>query len=123
MEERSLFDEKARHYDEWYQTPLGELVDRIEKEAVYSYLEPREGESILEIGCGTGNYALDLAARGVKVTAVDISPAMLERAREKARALGLEVELLLADARRLPFPDCSFDKALAVTLFGICTPT
>lgn len=110
-----LFDNKADSYDDWYQTAAGRFVDRIEREAVFSYLEPQAGMSVLDIGCGTGNYALALARKGLKVTGVDISPAMLARARAKAEAESLEVEFLQADAGQLPFPDNCFDGVLSVS--------
>lgn len=110
-----LFDDLAGSYDSWYETPAGRMVDRIERDAVYAYLEPRAGMKVLDIGCGTGLYALDLAARGVDVTGVDISRPMLERARAKAQDAGLDVRLLEADALQLPFGENSFDAVLSVT--------
>ena len=110
-----LFDGMAGSYDSWYQSPSGRVVDRIEREAVYDYLEPRTGMKVLDVGCGTGLYALDLAARGLDVTGVDISRPMLERAGAKAQDAGLDVTFLEADALRLPFKDQSFDAVLSVT--------
>ena len=51
------------------------------------------------IGCGTGGHAVELARRGLEVVGVDLSPAMLERARERAEAAGVEVQLVEGDAR------------------------
>ncbi|WP_338834935.1 2-methoxy-6-polyprenyl-1,4-benzoquinol methylase, mitochondrial [Moorella humiferrea] len=110
-----IFDHKASDYDDWYKRPLGALVDRIEKEAVYAYLEPKKGEHILDVGCGTGNFSLELARLGVEVTGIDISEPMLETARRKAAAAGLELEFLHADAMNLPFADNTFDKIVSVT--------
>ena len=59
------------------------------------------GGPVLEIGCGTGIVALPLARRGHAVTGVDAAPAMLAHARAKAEAQGLEIDWMLADARRL----------------------
>ncbi|KJS11390.1 MAG: ubiquinone biosynthesis protein UbiE [Peptococcaceae bacterium BRH_c8a] len=110
-----LFDDMADSYDSWYETPSGRVVDRIEKEAIYSYLEPRAGMKVLDIGCGTGLYALDLAARGLDVTGVDISRPMLERARTKAKHAGLDIQFQESDASQLPFNDQFFDAVLSVT--------
>ncbi|MGI9952300.1 methyltransferase domain-containing protein [Moorellaceae bacterium AZ2] len=110
-----LFDKKAQDYDDWYRTPKGRLVDRIEKEAIYEYLQPQASTEILDIGCGTGNFSLELARRGVKVTGIDVSEPMLARAREKAAQEGVAVRFLRSDARRLPFPDESFDAVVSVT--------
>jgi len=110
-----LFDDMADSYDSWYETPSGRVVDRIEKEAIYAYLEPRAGMKVLDVGCGTGLYALDLAARGLDVTGVDISRPMLERARAKAKHAGLDVQFQESDALQLPFNDQGFDAVLSVT--------
>lgn len=112
---RQLFDDRAGSYDEWYETAMGCLVDRIEKEAIFSYLEPRPGMKLLDVGCGTGIYALDLAARGLDVTGVDVSLPMLERAGAKAAERGLAAKFLEADALQLPFDDGSFDAVISVT--------
>ncbi|MDK2887565.1 MAG: hypothetical protein PWP72_443 [Thermoanaerobacter sp.] len=112
---RQLFDDKAGTYDEWYLTPAGRFVDRVEKEAVLGYLEPRPGMSVLDVGCGTGNYSLELARRKLLVTGLDISTAMLEKARARARAEGLPVEFVWGDAMQLPFPDNSFDGVISVS--------
>ncbi|MFA7467493.1 MAG: class I SAM-dependent methyltransferase [Desulfotomaculaceae bacterium] len=110
-----LFDDMAGSYDSWYGPPSGRVVDRIEKEAIYAYLEPRAGMKILDVGCGTGLYALDLAAKGLDVTGVDISRPMLEQAGAKAKHAGLDVHFMEADALQLPFKDQSFDAVLSVT--------
>lgn len=110
-----IFDDIAGEYDDWYRRPLGALVDRVEKEPVYAYLAPGAGEHILDVGCGTGNFSLELARLGVRVTGIDISEAMLAIARRKAEAAGLDIEFLQADAMRLPFAADSFDKVVSVT--------
>ncbi len=64
---------------------------------------------VLEWGCGPGSSALDLARRGAHVSAIDISPVAIERAAERARAAGVDLDLHVMDAHRLEFPDASFD--------------
>ena len=68
----------------------------------------------LEIGAGTGYFTLNLLRSGVieRAVATDISPGMLRRLSERARALDLEVESVEADAEALPFPDASFDLVI-----------
>jgi SAM-dependent methyltransferase len=65
----------------------------------------------LEIGAGTGYFTLNMLRAGLieEATCSDISPGMLATLQANARRLGLEVRTELADAERLPFPDCSFD--------------
>ena len=79
----------------------------------------RPGMRLLDCGCGVGSITLDLAeivAPG-PVVGVDVDPAQLEVARESARRRGLDnVSLQTASVYDLPFPDASFDAALAHTL-------
>ena len=58
-------------------------------------------DPVLECGCGVGDNALALAARGRRVTAVDASPAAIEQCRDKASRRGLDVTFQVADATAL----------------------
>lgn len=69
--------------------------------------------SVLDVGCGTGVMALLLADMGHRVTGVDISEAMLHRAREKAAPLSQPVEFLEGDAEELLFEDGAFDAVVS----------
>lgn len=73
---------------------------------------------VLEVAIGTGRN-LDLYPPGVDLTGLDYSPAMLAIARERARALGLRVDLRDGDAHALPFADASFDTV--VCTLGLCS--
>ncbi|RAU91704.1 class I SAM-dependent methyltransferase [Paenibacillus sp. YN15] len=80
----------------------------------------RHGQSVLEVGCGTGRTACRLAAMGCRVTAVDSHPVMLEKAEKRAAAEGVQVRWMKGLAEELPFPDHSFDRVLveSVTVFA-----
>jgi len=69
-----------------------------------------QGE-VLEVAIGTGRN-LTFYPAGVRLTGIDLSPAMLERARERAGELGVEVDLREGDAQDLPFPGGSFDTVV-----------
>jgi ubiquinone/menaquinone biosynthesis C-methylase UbiE len=66
----------------------------------------------LDVGCGTGFFALLLAGLGHRPVGVDLADAMLARAREKADAAGLDVDFRSADAEHLPFAEGSFDLVI-----------
>jgi ubiquinone/menaquinone biosynthesis C-methylase UbiE len=74
------------------------------------------GNRALEVGIGTGKN-LPYYPPGVKVTAIDLSPRMLERARRRASVLGLEVELLEMDVQDLEFPERAFDTVFSTFVF------
>lgn len=71
-------------------------------------------QRVLDVGCGTGNVAISAARRGASVTGLDITPAMLEDARENAALAGTEgIEWEEGDATNLPFDDDTFDLSLS----------
>ena len=76
-----------------------------------------EGE-VLEIAVGTGRN-LPYYPDGVQLSGVELSPAMLEIARTRARELGREIDLRVGDAQALEFPDESFDSV--VCTLSLCT--
>ena len=77
--------------------------------------DPRPGERVLDVGCGTGIVARQVASRVEptgKVTGLDVSSNMLAVARATATQEGLTIELREGNAERLPFADSSFDLVL-----------
>lgn len=118
-----LFENYARKYDQepFVQGTAGEC-DFIEQE-----IGRDKSVKILDIGCGTGRHAIELAKRGYRVTGVDLSKNQIERAKEKAREAGVTVDTFdklsidqkqkgrvdfqVQDARKLPF-EGEFDLAM-----------
>lgn len=76
------------------------------------------GQRMLFVGCGTG-LDLDFVQRGVAVTCLDVTPAMLLRAQRRARRLGLRGEFVIGDARTLPFADASFDVVILHLILAV----
>lgn len=67
------------------------------------------GKEVLEYGCGAGSSAFLLAELGARVTGIDLSGVRIERARDEAARLGLDVTFAVMNAEQLHFPDGSFD--------------
>jgi ubiquinone/menaquinone biosynthesis C-methylase UbiE len=112
-EKGQLFDEWPEAYDRWFTTPIGSLVKKYEAELILDLLKPKQGEIILDAGCGTGVFTLDILSWGSKVIGLDISLPMLIRAGKKLK--GFPFQMVLADMLNLPFPESSFDKVVSVT--------
>jgi len=68
------------------------------------------GDRVLDVATASGNTALSAARRRALVTGVDITPILLERARQRAAAEGLRIDFQLGDATALAFGDASFDR-------------
>lgn len=103
-----------RRYARFYDFYFGMLFHRGRK-AVIDHLQCQPGDKILEVGVGTG-LSLPLYPEDVSITGIDISPEMLERARNRKLRDGLEnvVELRLMDAEKMQFPEDHFDKVVAM---------
>ncbi len=91
-------------------------------EEVFRLAELRPGHRVLDVGCGVGTTAIAMARRfGVNVTAVDIAPLMLERARANVQRARLEAQVKVesGDIVDLAYSDGSFDRVIAeaVTMF------
>lgn len=105
----SLFDNYAMKYDQecFVQGTVGEC-DFIEDE-----IGRDRATRILDIGCGTGRHAIELARRGYHVTGIDLSDSQLARAKEKSLQQNVLVDFRKLDARDLPFYS-EFDLAIMI---------
>jgi demethylmenaquinone methyltransferase / 2-methoxy-6-polyprenyl-1,4-benzoquinol methylase len=102
---RRMFDRIAPVYDAMNRTMTAGLDRRWRRLTAEATVRP--GDFVLDACCGTGDLAIAAARRGGKVTGLDFSPAMLERARRKAP----QIEWIEGDLLSLPFGDESFDSA------------
>jgi ubiquinone/menaquinone biosynthesis C-methylase UbiE len=108
-----LFNDWSEKYDQWFTTPIGTLVKKYEGELILDLLRPLPGEIILDAGCGTGVFTLDILFLGAHVVGFDISLPMLKAAARKAKAYPFQP--VLADISNLPFKQETFDKVVSVT--------
>jgi SAM-dependent methyltransferase len=71
------------------------------------------GRHVLDVACGTGVVAITARRIGAKVTALDLTPELLERAHYNSQVSGLEVDWREGDVEKLPFADGTFDVVLS----------
>lgn len=110
----AFFDALAERWDDEHDLTL--LGSQLAAGLVRFGVEP--GETVLDLGCGTGNLTQALLGRlsaEGRVLALDISPRMLERARAKIR--DPRVNWQLGDACRLPFSECAVDRAVCFSVW------
>ncbi len=77
------------------------------------------GDSVLDMGCGTGTLALAARERvgsNGRVCGIDASPQMIRRATQKVLRAGANIEFQVAPAESLPFPDATFDAVLGTLM-------
>ena len=103
----------AGAYDAWYQTPRGAWIGEAEFRLLRRLLRPACGESLLDVGCGTGYFTRRFAGEtGLRAVGLDPNASWLEFAR--ASSTGSE-RYCLGAAESLPFADRSFDLGVSVT--------
>jgi ubiquinone/menaquinone biosynthesis C-methylase UbiE len=103
-----LFDRIAQ--DPWYWEGMRQWLDELGLHA---------GASVLEMGCGPGAPALELARRGLRVTALDRSEPMLARLSRRAQTQGLAVEIRSGDACSTDLPAGRFSAVLGASLINV----
>lgn len=98
-------------YEAWYDTPRGHWIGETEYALAARSLAAQQGDSLLDIGCGTGWFTRRAAADGLVTTGLDPNAAWLDYARAHSSPALNWVE---GDARDLPFADASFDHVLSI---------
>jgi len=108
-----IFDRQAAMaYDSWRRSSQGRAIDRSLERLIPALLDPKKGERVLDIGCGTGNHLIVLSKLGLDVSGMDASTYMIDQARER---LGQRCTLRTGMAEDLPFDDNEFDLAVLIT--------
>lgn len=108
-----VFDFKdTQTFERWVENPRYRLEAERENALMIDMLQPARGETVLEIGCGTGTSLAPLIELGLSAAGIDASPYMLDASFKK---LGHRVSLYRGSAEDLPFDDNSFNHALFMT--------
>jgi len=113
-----MFNETdAQSFDDWYRHPDNQTIIERENRLMFDMIQPVRGEHVLGIGCATGQRLFKFLERGLTVTAIDSSPAMIDAAE---RNLGNRVDLHLGNPESLPFDDNSFNISILVNVLEFC---
>ena len=109
-------EELAESYDRWRSSRLGRITDALERQLLGGLLGSVAGKELLDVGCGDGAMAIELARQGATVTALDADPSMIAAARHRAKNEAVRIRLVEGSAESLPFDDATFDVVVAVTV-------
>jgi ubiquinone/menaquinone biosynthesis C-methylase UbiE len=90
-----------------------QMVTTIPAARLVKFAGVRASQDVLDVACGTGVVAVTAARIGAKVSAIDLTPELLERARENSQTAGVDVDWREGDAEKLPFGDAAFDVVLS----------
>jgi SAM-dependent methyltransferase len=107
---------KAKQQKTWSSGDFAVVATRIvlQSELLAEAADLRPGWRVLDVACGSGNAAIAAARSGTASVGVDYVPELLDNARRRAAAEGLDVEFRVGDAEDLPVQDHSFDAVLSV---------
>jgi SAM-dependent methyltransferase len=102
---------KARQSAMWGTGPYQRITETLADihDLVVERLQPARGLRWLDLACGTGAVAERAARAGADVTGVDLAPALIETARERAAEQSLDIDYRVGDCERLELPDATFD--------------
>src|SRR3984893_11063049 len=104
---------KAAQREAWSSFLPVEVITTIPAAKLVKFAQVRAGQRLLDVACGTGVVAVTAARRGAKVSGLDLSPVLLERAQHNASVAAVDIDFIEGDAEALPYPDGSFDVVLS----------
>jgi SAM-dependent methyltransferase len=107
---------KAASRDQWLATEVGRYIYSRQEKLIMDLVSPVAGESLLDVGCGTGDNLYLFQKRKCILTGIDSSKDALELARQK---VGRQCEFVLGEATDLPFSDNEFDIVTLITSIQI----
>ncbi len=103
-------------YARWRASEIGAITERLERRLILELAGDVRGRTVLDVGCGDGDFALQLARLGATVTGIDSSAAMIDAARMEAKQHDADIAFEVAIAERLPFRPEQFDIVAAITI-------
>jgi ubiquinone/menaquinone biosynthesis C-methylase UbiE len=90
-------------YARWRSSRLGQITDALEQQLLFELIDPVAGQTLLDVGCGDGAFALELARRGAIVTGLDADPAMIAGARRRVAKVSTQLQLIEGRAESASF--------------------
>ena len=103
-------------YARWRASEIGAITDRLERQLILELVGDVSGCRVLDVGCGDGEFAVELEKRGATVVGIDASAEMIDAAKRRSKLQNADIEFQVATAEHLPFPAGHFDVVTAITI-------
>ena len=113
METESLVAFKEAQKQNWGLFAPFEIMTTMCAPSLVNFSQIKANDTVLDVGCGTGVVAITAAKLNAKVSAIDLSPILIERARENVAIANVKIDLQDGDVESLPYADQSFDAVLS----------
>jgi SAM-dependent methyltransferase len=104
---------KQNQREAWASFAPLELITTPPAAQLVEFARVKAEDGVLDVACGTGVVAVTAARRGARVTGLDLTPELLERARENAAIAKVSIDFHEGDVEKLPFDDSEFDVVLS----------
>ena len=104
---------KANAKKMWATFAAFETVTGLAAPELVKFAGVQKGDYVVDVGCGTGVVAITAAQVGAKVTASDLTPELIARAKENSMISGFEIDFQIADVEQLPYDNDKFDFVLS----------
>ena len=103
-------------YAQWRASEIGAITEQLERRLILELVGDVSGCRVLDMGCGDGEFAVELKKRGATLAGIDASAEMIDAARHRAKLQNADIDFQVATAEHLPFPAGQFDVVTAVTI-------
>jgi ubiquinone biosynthesis O-methyltransferase len=103
-------------YTRWRASEIGATTEQLESQLLLELVGDFHGRRVLDVGCGDGEFALELAKRGAVVTGIDASAAMIDAAKRRATQHNVDITFQVGMAEQLAFSAERFDVVSAITI-------
>ncbi|MGD0963368.1 MAG: class I SAM-dependent methyltransferase [Candidatus Acidiferrales bacterium] len=104
---------KSQQKQSWSRFAPIEMITMFPAARLVKFAGVTVGQRVLDVGCGTGVVAITAARMGAKVTGIDLTPELLERARHNSTVAALDMDWREGDVEKMPFADGEFDVVLS----------
>ena len=113
---RSIPDLGPDTYARWRASELGTITEGLERRLILELAGDVAGRRVLDVGCGDGEFAIELGKRGAKVVGIDASADMIAAAKARTKLHNADITFEVAEAEHLPFSAEQFDLVTAITI-------